>query len=361
MLMGYGLASSFTKPITTFQNPNSSLISSPFPGPTFPSITKFLARFLGCGYKSFDLTLEISPPTPSSGPISSKSDPNFGISQLQNFSFLITTPAADRRKIFNLYKSQLLSLSPSKNKNAWLSIILLLSGDLQQNPGPRSPKAPCGICKKACTYKTPAVACDNCNVWYHTRCMAMNSSVYRALHNVSWYCCSCQFHNFSSGLFIDTINDSSTPNFDSLFNPFDSLSPSRHSRGPNSFFDPSSTPNKPLFTSTPDTKKGKFKNHPTRITIQNLSILNINFQSLWNKRVELSNLASDTKSDIIIGTETWLHEDIKNLELLLNDYDIQRRDRPTRGGGVLIAIKNPFLLNSFRNQKILNPSLAKLS
>ena len=81
-----------------------------------------------------------------------------------------------------------------------------------------------------------------------------------------------------------------------------------------------------------------------------MSILNANFQSLWKKRVELSNLASDTKSDIIVGTETWLKADIKNSELLLDEYDIYRRDRKgieindkegrdPRGGGVLIAVK----------------------
>ena len=64
----------------------------------------------------------------------------------------------------------------------------------------------------------------------------------------------------------------------------------------------------------------------------------INFQSLWNKRVELSNLADDTKSDIIIGTETWLIPEgspngHKDSELLLDGYEISRRDRPTTGGG----------------------------
>jgi hypothetical protein len=95
-------------------------------------------------------------------------------------------------------------------------------------------------------------------------------------------------------------------------------------------------------TSTPNPKNNKKAYVPIK---NDLSILNINFQSLWNKRVELSNYASDTKSDIIVGTETWLKEDIKNSELLLDDYDIFRRDRPgkckandkegrdSRGGG----------------------------
>ena len=50
-------------------------------------------------------------------------------------------------------------------------------------------------------------------------------------------------------------------------------------------------------------------------------------------------MAHDTKSDIVIGTETWLTKNTKNNELLLNDYDIFRRDRPNTGGGVLIAVK----------------------
>ena len=76
---------------------------------------------------------------------------------------------------------------------------------------------------------------------------------------------------------------------------------------------------------------------------KNLSILNINFQSLWNKRVKLSNIISECDNDIILGTETWLDESIQNSELLLSDYDNFRRDRPTRGGGVLVAIKKSLL------------------
>ena len=287
-----------------------------------------------------DLDLDLRP---VSGPWLSpfRSKLNFQSSHSQNFSFLATSPTADGRKLLNHYDSQLMSLSPSENKHDWLSIILLLSGDLHQNPGPRPPKFPCGICKKACTNKTPAVACDRCNIWFHTKCMAMNSAIYRDLENVSWYCSSCQAPNFSSRI---SICESS--NFDSLFNPFDSLSPSKHSHIQKSYFEPSSHPTKPLLTSTPNPKK-KSNHKPIK---NDISILNANFQSLWKKRVELSNLASDTKSDIIVGTETWLKADIKNSELLLDEYDIYRRDRKgieindkegrdPRGGGVLIAVK----------------------
>ena len=54
---------------------------------------------------------------------------------------------------------------------------------------------------------------------------------------------------------------------------------------------------------------------------------------------------SDEKTDIIYGTETWLHQHLHNSELLLGDYDIYRNDRPDElkskmsGGGVMLAIK----------------------
>ena len=65
----------------------------------------------------------------------------------------------------------------------------------------------------------------------------------------------------------------------------------------------------------------------------------INFQSLFNKRNEFSNLVNESGCDVIIGTETWLSSNHLNSELLLNDYDIFRKDRASRGGGVLLAVK----------------------
>lgn len=54
------------------------------------------------------------------------------------------------------------------------------------------------------------------------------------------------------------------------------------------------------------------------------------------------------KPDVLILTETWLCDGIVDAELGLRDYIIYRCDRNihtsehTRGGGVLIAVKNSF-------------------
>ena len=273
---------------------------------------------------------------------------NFNFIKLSHFGLLSSSGPVNCNSL-NSLKSKLNIFSPKLSSNFpknkirnthWLSLVLILAGDLELNPGPKIIRYPCGICRKACTRRQPAVACDGCDIWFHTKCMSMNSKVYDALNNISWYCFTCGLPNFSSGLFT-----SSDPNFDSLFNPFDSIESRCYSRDPTSFFDPQ-TPAKnnpaPILTSTPNPHQTTNLSGSKPPPKSKLSLLIINFQSLWNKRIELSNLASDSRSDIIIGTETWLtsgENGIKNNELLLDDYDIFRRDRPTRGGGVMIAVK----------------------
>jgi hypothetical protein len=43
---------------------------------------------------------------------------------------------------------------------------------------------------------------------------------------------------------------------------------------------------------------------------------------------------------VVIGTESWLKGDIGNAEVFMSDFTNFRRDRPARGWGGLICIKN---------------------
>ena len=254
------------------------------------------------------------------------------------FSLLVqssTNPFSNPKNGLKIYKQRLKSKFPTTT-----SLFLMILTCIETNPGPtkktRSPKFPCGICHKACTWTQPAVQCDGCDVWYHTRCMTMNSQIYAALKNISWYCFSCGLPNFNSSLFQSEHNSQS---FDSISNPFDTLNSRCCSHNPETPIIPQTPKKRPthLLASTPKSyNKAKISSIDPK---SNLSTLIINFQSLWNKRAELNNLTSDCKSDIIIGTETWLAPGTKNSELMLDGYDVYRRDRPSRGGGVLIAVK----------------------
>ena len=208
----------------------------------------------------------------------------------------------------------------SPNSSTCINLLLILSGNIELNPGPRhgntKPKQtfPCGICNKNCTWRQRSVACDGCEVWYHKNCLNMNTAIFQNLQNVSWLCCKCGIPNFNSGIFNQSNSNLNCSNSFELLNSTLEKDPI------------------PISTSTPKlpSKKPKFNGISTMV---------INFRSLFKKAAGFSNSLHDTGCDVVIGTETWLKPEIQNSELLLSDYDIFRKDRPSRGGGVLIAVK----------------------
>lgn len=72
-----------------------------------------------------------------------------------------------------------------------------------------------------------------------------------------------------------------------------------------------------------------------------LSGLLFNARSVRNKGLDLAtSIASSTPPDILALTETWLKEHDSDAILgLPDDYLIFRKDRPSRGGGILTAVK----------------------
>ncbi|XP_019618466.1 PREDICTED: uncharacterized protein LOC109465549 [Branchiostoma belcheri] len=203
------------------------------------------------------------------------------------------------------------------------SVLMAQAEDLETNPGPRAPKYPCGSCGKAVTFKHKAVCCDKCDFWFHHDCQGLSSFMYSYLgnSNVSWICLNCGLPNFSTTFFSNS-DDLSSPN------PFSPLS--------------DASPGVPLAASSPKSpvqNKRKLNGRPLRL-------INANFQSLKNKKVELETLVEETKPDILVITETWLDSTCNITEYFPNHLNMQvfYRNRPEDShGGVLIAVSNEFI------------------
>ena len=60
-----------------------------------------------------------------------------------------------------------------------VQLLLVLSGSVEINPGPRVPKFPCRECHKAVSIG-PSIACDNCDQWFHKSCINMNAIIFEA-------------------------------------------------------------------------------------------------------------------------------------------------------------------------------------
>ena len=105
-------------------------------------------------------------------------------------------------------------------------LIILLSGDIQINPGPNSDNDtctsteetyPCGVCDIPVLDSDKAIDCDECGMWLHINCIGITNKEYKALHNKSfqWICFGCSTPNFSGSFFDDSVVD--------LSNSFSSL------------------------------------------------------------------------------------------------------------------------------------------
>jgi hypothetical protein len=77
-----------------------------------------------------------------------------------------------------------------------------------------------------------------------------------------------------------------------------------------------------------------------RIEGNSLGLLQVNCRNILNKSLDFWNLVDIYNPDVIIGTESWLREEISNAEAFRDDYTTFRGDRNTRGGGVFICVKD---------------------
>ena len=57
-----------------------------------------------------------------------------------------------------------------------------------------------------------------------------------------------------------------------------------------------------------------------------------------NKLSKLQSFVYASDFNVLCITETWLSDHISDGEILPSDFVLYRKDRPSRGGGVLIAI-----------------------
>jgi len=69
-------------------------------------------------------------------------------------------------------------------------------------------------------------------------------------------------------------------------------------------------------------------------------LLQVNCRRICNKILGFWNLIDTYNIDVIIGTESWLSEEINNAVVFRDDYITFRRDRCSWCGAVFICVKN---------------------
>lgn len=74
-------------------------------------------------------------------------------------------------------------------------------------------------------------------------------------------------------------------------------------------------------------------------------------RSLLSKLDFVRILADSTGADVIVLSETWLNKSVSNADIS-HGYNVYRTDRPQKGGGIAIYVRNTFCVSSLVSKSI---------
>ena len=224
-----------------------------------------------------------------------------------------------------------------------IALLLLLSGDIEVNPGPTY-KFPCSRCDKPVKSNQDGLQCNGCDCWFHRQCEFMSKNIYLALahSDEEWFCTRCSLPNFSDSFFEPVSNSDS--NHDSATehdNNSNSQVPLSLSSLPSMSLSSSSV-HAPSNTQSPSyiaTRNFSF-NPSSQQT--GLHIVHVNIRSLLPHLDELKLTILKLNPDAIAVSETWLDHSVMDSEIEIDGYQALRYDRNRHGGGVIIYSRNSY-------------------
>ena len=230
--------------------------------------------------------------------------------------------------------------SRKNSSGLFLLSLLLLNGNIETNPGPQY-KYPCGVCSKAVKCNQKRIQCDTCEVWYHTRCCAMNDQMYDSLANYSciWVCTSCGLPNFSSSLLDSFSGAESFNSFEPLGDVITNSTTTADSTTNSSYPSPRS--------STPSRRNQNNQRSGEKLNkLNSLRVLTVNCCSLRSvdKRQSFDELVIEHNPDVICGTESHLSDEFFTAEVFSSTFNVIRKERPVAGGGgVFVAVHSKYI------------------
>ncbi len=197
------------------------------------------------------------------------------------------------------------------NPSCFLSVLLMVCGDIHPCPGPRKApvyKYPCGKCQKPVKSNQKGICCDVCDFWFHIKCINMSNNIYNAHINkpdLSWICTSCAVpFMFSDSFFSDSDsshNDSSVSEDIDLAQIYQGFIDIRRKQ------------------------PGKFL------------IAQININSLQYKHEELKILLENNLVDCLFVSETKFNASHVSAKYEVENYKLFRKDNTHDNGGGLVC------------------------
>ena len=302
----------------------------------------------------------------------------FSISDV-NTTYLTNGVQFSNKRSHNIRENDVAFHHYSRHLTTWCEIqisctfsMLLLCGDVMENPGPSvnedtPDRFTCWLCSLDVSRKDCCLCCDNCDRWFHRHCQNLvdihesPESDY-IIGGVAWSCALCGCPNNFTIFCYHTVDVS---------NRFEQLSDL------SSCFSSISSPGAPITTSSPNVNTTESfgcsyntlsslntgsqstllpSSRSQRKKARPVCLLNLNAQSIRNKKAEFCNLIETTVPDITLlfvprlGS-TPTSQPAKYSHQQQQQYNVFRRDREqSQGGGMFVAVSRDY--TSTREQKL---------
>ena len=228
-----------------------------------------------------------------------------------------------KSNVFKLMSLKVSNIKRSKSRvlyysNSTASFQLVLSGDIELNPGPglRAPK--CDSCNKTVKSNQKRLVCEQCFNVTHAKCVNMKHHIANSKVPCNWICNNCTHRVL----------------------PFFNLKE----------IHPNESLVEEVYNDLPDTDIHLQKLQANR---NHTSIAHLNTQCITSKFDEFNVMINRYEFDIITLTETWLKDNIFMLDYVKNmpGYQFEYRNRSEskilnekgeekKGGGLACYIKN---------------------
>lgn len=224
------------------------------------------------------------------------------------------------------------NLNDSYLKPFYLLQLLILSGDIEVNPGPI--KFPCQNCAKPVKSNQKAIQCDFCDIWVHLKCTRLTTEEYRILENSdeTYFCevCIDRLPNFTDSFFKQKCDENQPlPHVCVNINNLEYYS-----------INSTSIPTSPASDSEYeydifDELSEMRKKHTKKFIC---AYLNIN--SLRNKISHIKELLQKGTVDMLFIAETKIDNSFVDSQFRVDNYTLWRADRTANGGGIAAYLRS---------------------
>ena len=230
--------------------------------------------------------------------------------------------------IIQQYQLYALSKLKYKNHNKFCRFLLLLSGDVESNPGP---EYSCTVCDKKLAVTHRVLCCWQCKSWVHKKCADISESLYKLIkykeEGVIFDCGKCNYAE-EMPFFLEEFLECPHKNYAEELPFFQE-----------EFLEGSQKLDTPIEGSINDIADfGVFDQ-------RGLHFIHLNINSILPKIDELRLIALKSNAAVIGITESKIDESVLDGEIGIDGYIPLRSDRNRQGGGVVCYIRRDISFN----------------